>query len=155
MGIEAVILGISAVASTAFGVVGAVQAQRAAKEEEKARDTAEARDENRRREQLRQRVREERIKRAQIVQGAYNAGSAQSSGQIGATGALQSSLGGVFSFSRSEAKASQGINRANQNAANYYASSELFSSAASLARSAGSGFLTIFDELEQANAQAS
>lgn len=152
MGIELIIAGVSAVASTAFGVVGAIQASRAAKEEEKANDVAEARDENRRREQLRQRVREERIKRAQIINSAENTGASNSSGVVGATGALSSSLGGVFSFSRAEKKATEGINRANQNAANYYNSAQLFGAAADLSKSVGTGFSTIFDELNNVEA---
>lgn len=147
MGIETLILGISAVASTAFGVVGAVQANRAAQEQEDANKVSKARDENRRREQLRQRVREERIRRAQILNSAENTGTSSSSGAIGAVGALSSSLGGVFSFSRAEKRAADSISRKTQNAANFNNSAQLAGSLSDLSASIGKGFSTIFDEI--------
>lgn len=99
MGIETIV----AVASLAVGTASAVSANEARNEAEFNAKQAADRDKLARGEQKagnaqqtamerRQQVREERVRRAKLLQSSTNTGTAGSSGEIGATGALATNL---------------------------------------------------------------
>lgn len=117
MGISIILGVLSAVA----GVVGAVSQAKAAKEQaaaqREANEITTAQQEVNSRESKRSKVRESRIRRAQILAQSENVGSAESSGEVGAIGALNTNLSGVFGQSVGQSKSNENINVQNQKAA--------------------------------------
>lgn len=67
----------------------------------------------------RARIREERVRMASMEQGAENSGTGGSSAEAGALGSLRSNFDALGSQSFGQTKANTGINRLNQDAANY------------------------------------
>lgn len=89
-----------AIAAVALAVTGAAayeqqrQAKSAASSRKKAAAVSQAEQAAQQNQNRRQQVREERVRRAQVLQGAQNTGTQQSSGELGATSALGSLIGG-------------------------------------------------------------
>ena len=119
MGIELVL----GAASLAVGLIGSASASSAAKKSAAAQkesnqiQIAQAKvnaNENRR-----QLLREERIRRARLAQGSQNAGVADSSGEIGAGGAMTTNVDSITSASSGETKAAEGINKWQQKAVEF------------------------------------
>jgi hypothetical protein len=126
MGLELVLGAVSAIVGI-FGAIGqadaanrsaAAQAQAAAQQKE-ANQVQAAGQENVSTESRRQRVREGRIRRAQIIASSENAGTGQSSGQIGAVGAISTNLAGLVGSSLGESATNRGINVATQRSADF------------------------------------
>lgn len=126
MGLELIISGISALVGV-FGAIGQMDAanrsnaaqQQAAAAQKEANAVQAAGQENVAAESRRQRVREARIRRAQVIAASENAGTNQSSGQIGAVGALSTNLAGLLGNSLGEGATNRGINAANQRSADF------------------------------------
>ena len=67
----------------------------------------------------RARIREDRVRQAQIAQGSENGGTAGSSAEAGALGSLRSNFDALGAQSSGQSKANVGLNRYNQEAAQY------------------------------------
>ena len=109
------LLGLAVSAVSTIKQVGAERKRVAAETE--ARDIGSANEELRNRAARRKGVREERIRRGRLQQISVNTGVAGSSGEIGATSALQASVGRNIAFQEQETRAAQGISRQNQRSA--------------------------------------
>jgi hypothetical protein len=117
---EIVIGAISAAVSLVTGIMSYNAAQDANKARKEANDISSAQSKNESVDSRRKAVREERVRRAMIMQGSVNSGVGTSgSGPQGAMGALGTNLGSVNSTASGQTTAIQGINRKNQDAANY------------------------------------
>ncbi|NRA52132.1 MAG: hypothetical protein HRU12_23635 [Phaeodactylibacter sp.] len=119
---------IGTVLSTVGQVVQARQAKKAgakrqaflerqAEEQREARNIDLAAQKNQQAIDRRKAVRERRVKIAQIQQAAENTGAGGSSGETASAGIITTNLGGVVSNAASRTKAIEGINAANQRAA--------------------------------------
>lgn len=120
MGIE-VLIGVAlAAASVAGGFVQASAQSKAAKEaaaaQREANDIQSAAQTVENRQNRRQAIREERIRRARIIQQSETTGVSGSSGQIGATGSLNTNTGNAIGFQSTQERAAYGIGQANQRA---------------------------------------
>jgi hypothetical protein len=160
MGLELILGAVSAIVGI-FGAIGqadaanrsaAAQAQAAAEQKESNQIQA-AGTENTSSESRRQRVREGRIRRAQIIAASENAGTGQSSGQVGAVGALSTNLSGLLGSSLGEAAANRGINASNQRSADFMgvarqaeADGAVLGAWTGAIQSGISGFSSIFDK---------
>lgn len=160
MGLELILGGVSALVGV-FGAIGQMNAasesaaaQRAAADQQKEASAIEsAANQNNSTENRRQRVREARIRRAQIIAGAENAGTSQSSGAVGAVGALSTNLAGLLGNSLGEGAAARGINGANQRSADFMGvarqaeqNSATIGAWTNAIQSGISGFSSIFDK---------
>lgn len=120
MGIELVIGAVAAAASVVTGVMSLKNAKKASAERREANNIQAAQQKNDSVEQRRKAVREARVRRALILQQSENAGLGQSgSGTIGASGVINTNLGGNVAQASGQTLAINGINKRNQNAANY------------------------------------
>lgn len=93
------------------------QAKAAANERKDASRTAQAEQAAQQNQNRRAQVREERVRRATIVQNSQNTGVSQSSGELGATSALGSLIGGNLAGMQRQQNSSAAIGASNQRAA--------------------------------------
>lgn len=114
MGLEAALV-TAIVASTAYSIK---QQQEARSEQKKAAKEQGAANAERAAAERRQQIREERIRRAQIEQASANTGTIASSGSMGATGGLSTTLAGNLGFNLSQITHASNISAFNQSAAN-------------------------------------
>ena len=151
MGIEIVI----AAASLAIGAAGAVkqaQAQREARrdakkaerEQKKARAEQRASNAAQSAAERRGQIREERIRRAKVLQASENTGVSGSSGEIGATSNLGTTLGSNIGRNLGAIQTANNISEANQNAADFLGSAQSHSTDASMWGSVGNLGQSIF-----------
>lgn len=119
MGFELILAGVSAVAGIAGTFMKVNAASQAAAQQREANRIQSNQQQIESAESRRQRVREERIRRARIQATSVNSGVSGSSGELGALGALNTNLGSLFSQASGRALAAEGINTANQNAADW------------------------------------
>lgn len=92
------------------------QASAAAKDRKEASRVAQAEQAAQQNQNRRQQVREERVRRAAIVQSAQNTGVSQSSGELGATSALGSLIGGNLAGMQRTQNTSAAIGNLSQSA---------------------------------------
>lgn len=94
------------------------QASAAAKDRKEAGRVSQAEQAAQQNQSRRQQVREERVRRAAIVQNSQNTGVGQSSGEIGATSALGSLIGGNLAGMQRQQNSAGAIGGLQQSAAN-------------------------------------
>ena len=111
--IELVALAVTA----ATGIKQAAQARKAARAQREASEISTASQQIQDRAERRKALREARIRRAIIENSAVQSGAEGSSGEFGATSALQSNVGASIANQTSQSLASRGITRQNQIAA--------------------------------------
>ena len=147
MGIEIglIIAGIGALVGVVGHIAAANSAAEAAAAQREARDIEGAQTKVQSLENRRQRIREERIRRARILAASENAGTGGSSGETGAVGALNSTLGGLISSSSGEGKANEGINKFNQIATDKNNEAQAISGFTGAIQNGLSSFGSIFD----------
>ena len=119
MGFEVAIGAAIAAASVATGVMQYSASKKASKQREEANNISSAQAQNEATASRRKAVREARIRRAMIMQQSENTGTTASSGQQGAVGVVGTNLGINQAQASGATKAIQGINAANQRAADY------------------------------------
>ena len=119
MGIEVAIGAAIAAASVATGVMQLGQAKKASRERKEANAISSAQQQNEAAASRRKAVREARIRRAMVLNQAEQTGTAESSGALGATGVIGTNLASQSAQAAGQTRAIQGINAANQRAANY------------------------------------
>lgn len=116
-----IIAAVAAVAGTAASVVAGNQSRAAARHsadlQEQAQDETLAQNAQNAAEQQRQQLREARVKQARILQSATNTGADQSSGELGAIGAVATNLSNNQGISLGALQRSQTIGNLNQDAA--------------------------------------
>lgn len=148
MGIE-VLVGVALAAAsavsgfvTASAQAGAAKKAAAARKEATEVQTAQQRIQDR--ESRRQAIREERIRKAQILQQSETGGVTDSSGALGATGALGTNLGRAVGFQRSQERAAIGIGQANQRAIGADLKGQLAGARGALFQNVITGFGSLF-----------
>lgn len=113
----------AAIAAVVVTAASAYQQSRAAKaaasERKEAGRVAQAEQAAQQNANRRQQVREERVRRAAVLQSSQNTGVSQSSGELGATSALGSLIGGNLAGMRRQENSSAAIGNLNQSAANF------------------------------------
>lgn len=113
------IVAVSALAVAAGAAYKQSQAAKsAAKDRKEAGRVAQAEQAAQANQSRRAQVREERVRRATVLQSAQNTGVSQSSGEIGATSALGSLIGGNLAAGSRQARSASGIGSLSQSAAN-------------------------------------
>lgn len=117
MGIEIIVGLLSAVATVVGAVAQANAAKEAAAAQRESNEISGAQQKVNSTESKRSKVRETRVRRAQILAQSENVGVADSSGEVGAIGALNTNLSGVFGQSAGQSNSNEGINTQNQKAA--------------------------------------
>lgn len=126
MGLEtAAIIGIVGATVAAGGTAASIvqgnkaraDARSAADDQKQAQDVVLAQNAQQQAEQQRQQVRDARVKQARILQGASNSGADQSSGELGAIGAVATNLSNNQGQSLGADMRSQQIGNLNQQAA--------------------------------------
>lgn len=109
---------IAAVVVTAASVYQQSRAAKAAaKDRKEAQAVSQAEQAAQQNQSRRAQVREERVRRAQILQNSQNTGVSQSSGEIGATSALGSLIGGNLAGMQRQTNSSAAIGGLTQSAA--------------------------------------
>lgn len=131
MGLEAALI-TAIVASTAYSIK---QQQDARSEQKKAANEQGAANAERAAAERRQQIREERIRRAQIEQASANTGTIASSGSMGATGGLSTTLASNLGFNLSQITHAGNISAFNQSAANSMGRAQTVEQLGSLATS--------------------
>lgn len=146
MGIDIILGGISALVGLVGGVMqaNAMGQAAAAQKESRAIGAAQQRVENL--ESRRQRVREERVRRAQILASSENVGTARSSGEVGAIGALSTNLSGLFGQSLGRSAAAEGMNIQDQRAADAQQSANTIGAWTNTIQQGIGGFASVFDK---------
>lgn len=132
MGIETalIISAVAAVAAAGATVAGAQAQSRAEKkasgernrarlEQKEAQEVQTAAEKSKQISEQRRAIRESRVRLARIAQSSQNSGVYGSSGQVGAEGIVNTNLGDAVATSRGIGTAVQGINAANQRAADH------------------------------------
>lgn len=117
MGISLVVGLLSAAAGVAGAVIQAKAAKESAAAQREANEVQSSQQKVESRESRRSVLRKERIQRKAILAQSQNEGVSGSSGEVGAIGALNTNLAGKFGQSLGQGKANEGINAANQRAA--------------------------------------
>lgn len=116
-----------ALAATAVSTVGqTVMAKKAAKEQKYANQVQTSQEQIRSRLARRRAAKEERQRRATLLAGATATGSQQSSGFLGASGALGTNYGQGIAQQKTEARSAFTISSANQRAADYMSRARTF-----------------------------
>lgn len=146
MGIELIIGGLSAVVGAIGTVMQANAASNAAAAQREAGAIQSAQQKTAGAESRRQRIREQRIRRAQILASSENIGASGSSGELGAIGALSTNLSGLIGNSLGESKANTGVNRQNQNVANFTSQANTIGAWTNTIQQGIGGFQSIFDQ---------
>lgn len=120
MGIELLIGAAVAAVSVVTGVKQLKEAKKATAARVEANNVQAAQTKNEASDSRRKAVREARVRRAMILQASENAGLGQGgSGTAGAIGAVNTNLGSANSSAMGQGAAAAGINRLNNQAANY------------------------------------
>jgi hypothetical protein len=145
MGLELALGALSLVVGIAGGIAQANTARAAANEQRETRAISSARDKTVSMENRRERVREERIRRARILAQSENTGTSDSSGQIGAIGALSTNLAGMIGSSLGESRANQAINTSAQRAADLSAKANEIGAWTNTIQKGIGGFQSVFD----------
>jgi hypothetical protein len=148
MGIE-VAIGVALAAASAVGGVMQASAQasaakKSARAQREAIDIETASQQISDRESRRQAIREERVRRAQVLQASETSGVTNSSGSLGATSSLGTSLGSAVGFQSGQTKAAMGIGAANQRLVDARLSGELAGARGNAFQSIVGGFANIF-----------
>lgn len=122
MGVTTGIIGaVAAVVGTGASVVqgnkARADARHAADDQHQAQDVVAAQNAQQQAEQQRQQLRDARVKQARVMQGASNSGADQSSGELGAIGAVATNLSNNQGQSLGAADRSAQISNLNQQAA--------------------------------------
>lgn len=117
MGISIILGVLSAVAGVVGGMAQAKATKKAAAAQKESNEIQTAQQKVTSQESKRSKIREQRVRRAQILQASENVGVQDSSGQVGAIGALDTNLSGRFGQSVGQSKTNEGINKQNQIAA--------------------------------------
>jgi hypothetical protein len=146
MGIELIVAGLSALVGVVGGIAQANAASAAAGQEREARNIQTAQQKTAGIESRRQRIREERIRRAQIIAASENQGTSNSSGQVGAVGALSTNLSGLIGSSLGESKANQAVSDRLQNAADFTAQGNTMGAWTNTIQQGLGGFQSIFQK---------
>lgn len=146
MGLELIFGAISAVVGIAGAVMQASAANQAASAQRESRDIGAAQQKVNSQNERRQRVREERIRRARMLAASENVGTARSSAEVGAVGALSTNLAGLFGQSFGQSKANEGMNAADQRAADAINSGNMIGAFTGAIQSGISGFSSVFDK---------
>lgn len=146
MGIELVISGLSALTGVIGGIAQANAVSAATRNQKEANNVASAQQQSASAESRRQRIREQRVRRAQILAASENQGTASSSGEIGAIGALSTNLAGMIGSSLGEAKANTAINRYNQKAADSMATANTIGAWTNTIQQGLGGFNSVFSK---------
>lgn len=118
MGVEVAIAVVSLATVAAGAYEQSRQAKSAAKDRKEAGRVSQAEQAAQLNQSRRQQVREERVRRAQVLQSAQNTGVSQSSGELGATSALGSLIGGNLAGISRQQNSSSAIGSLSQSAAN-------------------------------------
>lgn len=145
MGIELILGGISALVGIVGTFMQAGAAADAAAAQREARDVGAAQQRVESLESRRQRIREERVRRANILAASENVGTARSSGEVGAIGALSTNLSGLFGQELGRSAAAQGINVNEQRAADATQRANTIGAWTGAIQSGISGFQSVFD----------
>lgn len=145
MGLNLIFGALGAVTNLIGGMAQANATQQAAAAQKEANAIEGAQQEVRATDSRRQRVREGRIRRAQIMAAAENQGTSQSSGALGAVGALNTNLGTMFSNSLGETTANRGISDNLQRAADYQSQANAIGAWTNTFSSFFGGFQSVFD----------
>lgn len=117
MGVETAIAVVTLAITAAGAYEQSRQAKSQAKDRKKAGQVAQAEQAAQMNQSRRAQVREERVRRAQILQSAQNTGVSQSSGELGATSALGSLIGGNLAGMSRQQNSANAIGNLNQSAA--------------------------------------
>ena len=117
MGADPVTLAIIAGAMVATSAYSIQQQKEARNEQKKAQREQGAANAERAAAERRQQIREERIRRAQIEQASANSGTMASSGAMGATGGLNTTLASNLGFNLAQTTHANNISVFNQRAA--------------------------------------
>lgn len=144
MGIETVILGLSALVGVVGGIAQANAVGQAAAQEKEAKNVQSAQQQTAGAESRRQRIREERIRRAQIIAASENQGTSGSSGQVGAVGALSSNLAGLIGSSLGEGKANAAISDKLQASADFTSQANTIGAWTNTIQQGLGGFQSVF-----------
>ena len=131
MGIEAALIAV-VVGTTAYSIQ---QQQEARAEQKKAQKEQGAANAERAAAERRQQIREERIRRAQLEQSAANTGTTASSGAMGATGGLNTTLASNIGFNLAQVTHANNISTFNQRAASNMGKAQTAEQLGSLATS--------------------
>lgn len=146
MGFGIVLGAVSAVVGLAGAFMQSNAASAAAAEQREARRVASNQQQIEGLESRRAAIREERVRRARIMQSAANVGAAGSSGELGATGALATNLGSMFSQATGRSRAAEAINTANQSAADFLTKADTIGAwTAGISGALGAFGNTVFD----------
>ena len=132
MGIETAVIAAVLVASTAYSIQ---QQQEARNEQKKAQREQGAANAERAAAERRQQIREERIRRAQIEQASANTGTMASSGAMGATGGLNTTLASNLGFNLAQTTHASNISAFNQRSASLMGKAQTVEQLGSLATS--------------------
>lgn len=146
MGIEVIAGVLSAVVGVIGGIAQANATSAAAAQQKEANNIAGAQNKVDSLEQRRARVREERIRRAMIISSSENAGTSKSSGEMGATGALNSNLAAMVSSSLGQSSSNSGINKRQQSAADFTANANAIGAWTNTLQQGITGFASVFDK---------
>lgn len=146
MGIELIVAGLTAITSAIGGIAQANAAKKAAAAQKESNEIQAAETQVQHTQSRRERIREARIRRAQIIAASENAGTSQSSGEVGAGNALTTNLGSMLGTSRGQSRSASGMNSNLQRAADYTAQSNAIGAWTNVATGALGGFQTIFDK---------
>lgn len=117
MGVEVAIAVVSLATVAAGAYEQSRQAKSAAKDRKEAGRVAQAEQAAQMNQSRRAQVREERVRRAQVLQSAQNTGVSQSSGELGATSALGSLIGGNLAGMNRQQNTASAIGNLGQSAA--------------------------------------
>lgn len=133
MGLEAATIAtISAVATVAGTAYNISQNMKSREAQQKAKLEQEAMNKQNAMEERRRQVREERIKQARILQASSNTGVAESSGEIGSSGAMATMLSSNIGANSSKLNLASNISGYQQEAADARSSGATVQQAASL-----------------------
>ncbi len=145
MGLELGLAALSVVTGIVGGIAQSNTAAASAREQRETRAISSARDRTVSMENRRERVREERIRRARILAQSENTGTASSSGEIGAIGALSTNLAGLIGTSLGESRANQAINTSSQKAADLGSQADTIGAWTNTIQRGIGGFQSVFD----------
>jgi len=146
MGLELIITGISALVGAFGAIAQSNAASQAAGAQKEARAIEGAQTQVQSQQNRRQRIREARVRRAQMLAASENQGTSQSSGEIGAIGAINTNLAGMIGTSLGEGKAAFGINTNMQKAADFTSEANAIGAWTNTIQQGLGGFQSIFQK---------
>lgn len=127
MGLEVGLLSALSAGATVISTISGISSRQeanynsrlAAAEQKKIQGEQKAQNTSKAMAERRQQIREERIKRARVIQGAVNSGASGSSGEIGATGSLATTLGSNVGANAGALASADRVGTYAQNAADF------------------------------------